>query len=500
MRVKIRTIAIAGSILLLMAIGSVVSLPGWLLKMEKYDALLTWFPKSPEAPEALFWSADKAMRGAQTNKVDRIYIFPNSSSYSRSETAAQLGLAIDRWERLLAEYPDYRDAEQARRRLAEAYFAQNNWPQAERVYEQLASSENQWVGKEAQGYLEAIRSRQPRPGEEPSITGRVIVGGKGVEDVFVILRKKTENNTWYSNPFGYYPVAITDSDGTYRFYDVESGHYEVGVGIGADAVSGFYRTGQEEPVAEISEHSTAGYDIVFLPKVETISPVNRELIDGDAIRFEWEPYPAASYYQLGITSIDRDKQGKVAGSSTVLLNEKWTETNAEYDLDTLRNYRRGISVSYGQDEMWLSTQGVLGAIFPGGEFTWYVDAFDAEGRKISSSSGYYLLNDNQVPYFTIDDREQLEGDRYVMEHRYEEAVQAYEKQLDHPYALRALARLWFTGFRYGEEGDKAKALTYLERLENPTVNDYELMLHAYEAAGNEEASRRIQQLLDAKQP
>ncbi|GIP34015.1 tetratricopeptide repeat protein [Paenibacillus sp. J2TS4] len=505
MTVKVKTIAIAGLIFILMMIAAVMVVPGFLLKMEKYDTLLAWFPKSQEAPEALYWSAVEAgERGNPFNPMmDRVQVFPNSSSYvpnSSSFSQSQASYAIHQWERLLSEYPDYRHAEQAKINLASIYFALRNWPQAERLYEELAaSSEQDWTRREAESYLQALQSRQPRSGEEPSLTGRVIVGGKGVEDVLVILREH-ESNTHYSNPFGYYPVAMTDQEGIYRFYDLDPDDYEVGVGIGKEMINGFYRNGQEKSHISIRDGSTARYDVAFVPKVETVSPVNRESIDGETIRFEWQPYPGASYYSLGITALERDRQGKITGNtSSTWLNEKWEGTSAEYELETLRTYPRGISVSMSQDEEWISAQSILGAVFPGGEFTWYVDAFDSEDRKISSSSGYFSQHDSSVPFFIVSDQKQLKGDRYVIQQKYEEAVEAYEKQLDDPYALRALGILWTIGFRYGEAGDKAKALSYLERLPNPSRYDYEQMARLNEELGNLEEKERIMQELEASE-
>lgn len=499
-RIKVKTLAIGSVAIILLLIAAYSLLPSLLVRMEKYDSLLAIFPGSKEAPEALYWAAETTVPNPE--EEGRIFIFHESVSYSNGSqnSREQLNDAQGLLERLIDGYPDYRHIDMARSKLAQIYLANGELDQAEPLFREIeTTAKDEYRRNEAKTFADLLASRRSADNGVPSLTGSVRIGDSPAADTYVVLRRKSDNG-WYSKPYGHYPMAMTDRNGEYRFYDISPDEYEVGVGVTAAEVDGYFLTDQDGAAVTISAASTASYDIRFVPKVNIVSPTNKEETggaDADKIRFAWEPYPGASGYKLSITALERDKDGKVRGTFTVTTDELWREPNAEYDVRTLRTYPRGTGKSGTKDEVWLSTSGILGTVYPGGDFIWSVDAYDKHGKRISSSSGYYLSFNSQVPFFSVDDALQLEGDKLVLQGDYEGAIKAYEGEPNNPYALRALALLWMNGFTsFEDRGDKAKALTYLLKIPNPVKFDYELMQLIYEELGNKAEAEKIREKLE----
>lgn len=500
-RMKGKMLVLSAVFLLFSLTVSITALPSLLYHYEKYDVLLRWFPYSKQAPDALYWSAYKALNQADKQQ-DRVYLFPSNSSYSESVDPSAALNAISQLERLLDSYPNYRFHDQVQWKLLELYIPLKNWKRANELINEIQDSRgsgNYFSDKELDYYERMLSSKTQVEDSEPAVMGKVTIGGQNVEDALVILKEyQGSGGTSYSNPLGRYPIAITDENGAYRFYDVDQGEYEVGVGIDTASVDGYYLTEESENTVQVgaaAEHDAPlVYNREFVPIVKVEGPVDNERIK-DHLRFEWQPYPEAAYYQLGIESLEKDAQGRVFGSSSQLLNEQFKEPYAEFDLDTLRTYPRGFGWSYREDRVYLTPNGILGLVYPGGQFLWYVDAFDAGGRKISSSRGYYPVS-SMAPLFRTDDEGMLEGDRQVLAGDYGKAVEAYEQEGDHPYALRALAVLWLQGWQGEETGaDHEKAIGYLQRLKQPTDFDYNLLLSSYEEVGRKEEADRLRERL-----
>ncbi|MGM0884151.1 MAG: hypothetical protein ACQEXQ_24325 [Bacillota bacterium] len=486
-RMKVKTLILLLAFLLLTAWIGYFSLPSLLYNAGKYDALFKWFPGDERAESALYLSAEAAMQFSSSAGDEHIFIFPSSSSSSGSgSTKEERQFAQSRLEDLLHKYSTSRYINGAKFSLAKLYMWNKEWDKADRLFSELASTANTFYAvEELQAYRSMLNTRNAIPEKQAALTGKVTIGDKPAADVFVVLHRKDDNG-WYSPPYSHYPVAITDEHGVYRFYDIEASDYEVGVGLTPAEISGFYLTQSAQQYVGIAEGKTAVYDIRFVPQVTVVSPVNKEQIAGNKLRFEWQAYPGAEYYQLSITTINRNKEGKTIGSNTVPLSEEHFQgTTAEYTLKELRGYRSGLSKSMdAEGNVTLSNTGVLGAIFPGGDFIWSVDAYDAKGLKLSSSSGYYTMLVNTAPLFTLSEEGMLEGDRLVIKGEYEKAIQAYRSEGDNDNALRALARLTYYGITK-EDGDPAEALIYLQRISVPNESDKDLMKQAQEELARE---------------
>lgn len=305
-----------------------------------------------------------------------------------------------------------------------------------------------------------------------SLSGRVLMDGKPQADAMVYLRP-AEANSWFSPGYLRYPSVMTDEDGIYRFYDAAPGAYEIGVAILPEQLEGLVRTNATEEPLVLENGSPKTFDIRFVPKLETIAPTNGTEIDSDHIQFEWEPYSGAVSYRVNIQSLVPDQDDQLKGRAAIGLQESWTDAKAIYTVAELRGYaERGVHY----DSEGPSPSSVLGIVYPGGHFSWSVDAYDAQGRKLSSSSTYYAAYTNQLPLFSLSAEGQLAGDRHVLTRDWEEAITAYKQEEHRQEAIRALGLIYAFGTDMGEGGKDAElARSYLNQLTEPTLFDLQIL-------------------------
>jgi tetratricopeptide (TPR) repeat protein len=479
-RIKIKTLMLILASMILALVIAYNGLPSLLFNAGKYEAVLKLFPNDDKAGMALYYASGEALQMNDFGEDERLYIFPSFTSSSGRGTMKEARAdAAARLEQLLDKYSTSKYINGVKFNLARLYMWDGQWDKAETLFRQLSQGPNAFYDvNELQSFLKTLESRHSEPDnhQKLSISGTVTLGDEPAPDVYVILHRKSDNG-WSSSVNGQYPTAITDERGQYRFYDIAPDDYELGVGMTPEQVDGYYLTQSEQSYATIADDAQAvpRYDIAFVPQLKVVSPVNKERIDGDRLRFEWEAYPGADYYQISITTIARDKQGNAMGStSSPLLDDRHRTTFAEYRMEELRgsinSYGKSIDAN-GFVRLWHSS--ILGVVYPGGDFIWSVDAYKADGRKLSSSSGYYTMLTYAAPFFTVSEEGMLEGDKLVMEDRYEEAIEAYKQDEDKDAALRALARLIGYGFD-DKEGDLDEALRYVDKIVDPSDSDRQL--------------------------
>ncbi|GGG84835.1 tetratricopeptide repeat protein [Paenibacillus radicis (ex Gao et al. 2016)] len=497
-KVKVKTLLGLAVLLILGGIIVYWSLPSILYDNKKYDALLKLFPNDSRAEMALYFSAGDAFDIQQGDY--RIFIYPVGSNYSSgtiNTTADQRDYAIQQLEKIIRTYGASPYIYRTKSSLAKLYMWGMEWDKAEALFKELKEKEmnnrenEPYLIKETDDFLKVLESRHTDPSQQPLLTGKVTIGDKPAKDVYVVLHPK-DNNGWHSPPFGYYPIALTDNEGVYRFYDANGiqGDYEVGVGVTPEQVNGSYLGDPQIRYVSLKEGATEVYDLTFAPQVQVVSPTNKEVIRGDQLNFAWEAYPGASYYELSITDFMRDEKGKIIGSTGTTLDGRWKETNAVYSVEALRQQPHGYGKSGGGkgQKTAIGNSGILGAVYPGGDFIWSVQAYDAGGKLLSSSSGYNTLLDGVQPFFSLNSEGILEGDRFVMKGDYESAIRSYEAEKDSDYALRALASMAMNGVTMEDNGDVAKGLTYLKRIAKPSRYDQEKIRSAEEIL----AKRRVE--------
>lgn len=155
------------------------------------------------------------------------------------------------------------------------------------------------------------------------------------------------------------------------------------------------------------------------------------------------------------------------------LFESWDTPEAQYNINQLRETYLGSYIVKGTQGP--SPSSILGMVYPGGHFTWSVDAYDQQGVKISSSKGIYAAANKSKPIFSLTQEGQLQGDVHVIQQNFDQAIAAYESEMEHPNALRALAMIYRTGTELNDQGDPQKALAYLKKIKDPTERDQQLI-------------------------
>jgi|GEM_PF-2868698 len=401
------------------------------------------------------------------NYDDRIDVTPRGYSYThpRASKRSDEQLLADTLT-MVEEYPDHRWTKaNGAYTLGHLYLKMGEREQALAWFKQAVG-----VNEDAARWVEMMEPTETSP-EQLSLSGRVLLDGKPGSDVIVYLRP-VDTNHWYSPGYRHYPAVMTNRDGEYRIYGASPGRYEVGVAVLPEQLEGLVRTESPEEPVSVASGSPQTLDVRFVPKLQTVSPGDGTQIDDEQLRFVWEPYPGAASYRVNIQPIQRDEQGRLSGTTTHGLQESWTGTEAIYTIDELRGYPEGIS----SDMEGPKPSSILGVVYPGGLFSWSVDAYDEQGLKLSSSSTYYAAYAGRLPIFSLSDRDQLAGDRYVLARDWERAIEAYRQEGDRQDAIRALGRIYAIGTGSSGEGkDSQLALDYFSRLTELSPYDERLV-------------------------
>ncbi|MFS0723323.1 hypothetical protein [Paenibacillus sp. 1P07SE] len=400
---------------------------------------------------------------------DRIDIRPSGHGYSQAnDRKVSYAQALAYAQEMVQEYPEHPwSQEHSAYTLGHLYLKNGNRTEALKWFTEALSS---FRAQEAHRWIDLLR---PQVGESssPALSGRVLIGGEPQSGAIVYLQPADASN-WNSPGYLYNQATMTDDNGEYWFYNIEPGRYEVGVGLTPEQVDGWVRAEAPQEVLALESGTTHTFDVQFVPKLQTIAPGNGEEIGEEELHFQWEPYPGAVSYKLHIQSIELSSDGSLLSSSSGSLQEDWPGTEAVYTIAELRGYARGIH--WNEDGPLPAT--ILGVVYPGGHFSWSVDAYDEQGLRISSSTSYYGTNGGQMPLFSMSDEGQLAGDRHVLARDWEEAIAAYKQEEHHQEAIRALGLIYAFGEDLRGEGKNNElALSYLNRLTNPTAFDLQAL-------------------------
>lgn len=482
-KVKVRTLALL--LLLVMAAAGTwaacSTLPSYYFDQGQYDKVLKRYPQHHLAQPSLFMLAEDAISSVQTPGEGLIYVLPSGASSVGGSLpgAEERARSRDKLEALIHQYEGTLNVSQLKYNLGKLYFQERHWDRAEGLFREISElpGETFLHSEELAKLLNILASRHEREGSAPSLEGQIVIGERPAAGAFVVLHR-TDDYGWHSPPLLHERVAIADEQGNYRFYDTEPGEYEVGAGLRPEEIDGYYLTQNDSPTVKLTEDGTSRYDIRFVPQVTVISPVNAETVEGDELRFQWEPYEGADYYQISVTSRYIGRDGKATGSSVTmhLTDDKYHGTEAAFSVRELRKLHRGAGKSVDRDgNVLIVPSSLLGAVYPGGEFIWSVEAYSEDGRKLSSSAGYFMDDKRAAPWFRTAEDGMQEGDRLVLQARYEEAIAAYQKQGDDDHALRVLARFELIGSEEPWGRNPARVLAYLERIKEPSPSDLELM-------------------------
>ncbi|TDL53139.1 hypothetical protein E2R60_18270 [Paenibacillus dendritiformis] len=489
-RLKVRHLAI------LLAVLAALSGLSWILPKiaaQPHEFWLSFLGRGDDTANERYFALMNSHLPARENML---YIGKNSSSFSREgsiDTELSVEAMEQQAEQFLRDYPDHPNASLARSRLAKIYMLEKRWEEAEQLYRELMRS-GTLHKLEYRDQVELLESRMAKPGEKPMLSGTVMRGQQPLEGAVVVLRQ-ADANSWYSPPRpDTYPMAMTDENGEFRFYQVPEQTYNIEIGAPLRELDS-YTYAETSPESLVLKHgqSVEGIVMQLNPNLTVLEPQGPVTVDGDEITMRWEAYPGAAYYVVQWMEPHQSRTGTSRGAATHVLPGKHAGTEATYRLSELReNGAPGGGMNWSPDEgVWIYPTYLLGIGYPGAQYVWSVDAYDDQDRKISSSRPYAIVDQKELPLIRIPDGPLSVGDQYVLQADYESAKRAYLEEGKNRHALRVLARMEMFGTTKDSLGDEKKALYYLKQIDQPALFDLKLMEMCYSRLKMEDEAERI---------
>ncbi|KJS85313.1 MAG: hypothetical protein JM58_09045 [Peptococcaceae bacterium BICA1-8] len=294
--------------------------------------------------------------------------------------------------------------------------------------------------------------------EKGVIKGTVTREGAPLERVQIFLIDENRAREGFStHEFQDAPYVFTDLWGRFELTGIIPGSYSLGLGLPKSYLDGYTLVPRPDAKFDISvgDEITTSYQLV--PLIKTLEPQKGSYLELDSLTFSWESVVEAAYYQLEMGSIQRRENGVGYGSSVVkdkINSNKITLTQADLAQS------KGISF----DDEGVIPSSLFGIVFPGGEFVWNIKAFDKNDNYLGESSGYqFHIDKEKLSTFFTADEGLTDGDRLVMERKYDEAIIWYEEYLlnnsSNLHVLNMLSNL----YNYHKE-DWEKSKDYYELL------------------------------------
>ncbi|MBD8006315.1 carboxypeptidase regulatory-like domain-containing protein [Bacillus norwichensis] len=298
----------------------------------------------------------------------------------------------------------------------------------EDVYEQLLSMKN------------SLQNALDKRGNViHTVKGRIVYSdGSPVSNAGVFLRSE-EKVSRSVGPGEAYQVT-TDTDGYFNIPKVLSGSYQVALGLSFDQINGWTWPVNMDEWLDVGEKKTITYNITLQKLIKLNSPVNQQKITDKHILFSWEKVEGADYYQLSLGA-DID-----SGSVSTVFKSYITDNQINIPIEEVYNHPLGVIFS-GDNLSTISPKSLLAFTNTNSQFYWSVDAYRANGERLTSSSGYRLDEDTigNLPFFYLKERNLTKADRLLLSKKLKKALAAYqsnyEKDPDDIHSLRMIIRL-----------------------------------------------------------
>ncbi|WP_313370530.1 hypothetical protein, partial [Sedimentibacter sp.] len=245
---------------------------------------------------------------------------------------------------------------------------------------------------------------------------------------------------------------------------LKDGLYSIGIGVDSSLLSDKVLQRSNRQYTEL-EGNGGKIDFIFRKTFDVTLPEPGQIVAGEEFTVSWEEVDGAAYYTVEpvVSEEPYKKSGTSFRSSASDKNgeRQFTTNYAVFNVDMLRNQ---FIIRFGGDGTSIEPLTVLGAFLPGAEYPIVVNAFDGDGKLITSSiplRSYY----DSIPSVTVEGK-LTKGEEMILRRDYTGAIAHYENILnDNPHdveALRYLVRIYGTGWKLDEK-NLEKAYEYEKR-------------------------------------
>ncbi|MFC5404942.1 hypothetical protein [Cohnella soli] len=273
--------------------------------------------------------------------------------------------------------------------------------------------------------------------------------------------------------------TLTDAKGRYSFRGVVSGSYQLAIGVSYEQIDGWTYPVMNNDWIDIRAGQTLEQNITLKPLIGIQSPVNNQVISGGTIKFKWEPVGGAAYYALNGTF-----PYESGGFSNPRIVSHIKGSEADIPLEQIYESFGGFSYRTIDGKNVPDPTGLLGFANPESRLSWYVEAYDKNGRLITRSNGYRLDEKTMgpLPFFYLKARVLTAADRLLLDGKLDEALASYKKEYESNssdrYSLQMIIRLYDVDASINRTGKwPEEAFGYAEKLiGQDDTGKYALML------------------------
>ncbi|WP_239616008.1 carboxypeptidase-like regulatory domain-containing protein [Cohnella mopanensis] len=306
--------------------------------------------------------------------------------------------------------------------------------------------------------------RQQDNGLSSTVSGVVRKSdGTPMARVGVFLRSEHDVN--HSIMEGEPYQVLTDGQGRYDFKGVLPGSYQLYIGLLFEQIDGWTWPTMNDDWIDVKGNEILTENVVLRPLIEIKSPINQQVVTDSTVKFQWEPVEGAASYTLYGTWPSK------SGITSALIQSHIEDDFVELPSDTLYDSVGGIYLNEVDGKIVLDPVQLLGFANPDSRFSWYVEAYDQEGRMLTRSNGYRLNETSMgaLPFFYLKSRTLTAEDRLFLDGKMDEAMSAYKKAFENKpqdrHSLRMIIRIYEGQASIDREPTSSdESVAYLERM------------------------------------
>lgn len=265
-------------------------------------------------------------------------------------------------------------------------------------------------------------------------------------------------------------ATTVSSDGSYSFSNIPEGDYFISViapwFILKDTTPKFNGPITNNRYIDLKVNTSAEVNIDFNKAFK----VTQTKSDSEKVDIRWAEYPNAAYYQISTGPISNGTKNSRdffnATYSEITKKTQFTLNLSKYQDTNMKSYI--YSGGSADNKSYIDAQCILGSFFKGGKYGLSVTAYDSKGNVLSTAT---------APNFSVTGSTPSTADNLLMERKYTQAIEEYEKLISanplDTHSIRVLGILYSVGYVSDGTGkDLNKALQYFSRLNEIIPSGY----------------------------